>query len=663
MVPLFDERPVLSEHVRLRDSADGPLLVHNRHRRALLLSEEEASQVACMDGSLTLEAIAAKTLRRRGRVSYAGLVHLVQALAVGAYLRDLMPRLGILARPPRLRWIFDLPMLMVPGVGGAAPRLSRWLTEQAVVLSCIATAMVLGVPHVLPLLDDPSAVARVDGSWELAVLVLFAVGFAAGSSRGVCRAAWQRARGLPPPAAGLRLRAGLLVFDVADNSADELPPADRAEYGRAGLLGLGGAAVVAAFAAHFLPGAHHTAAPYALVPLLLIFVELCPALPTDGARLAAPLHETPHARRALTAVLLRGSWLRATVAVFREDRRAMVILAWLAGAALLFVGPLRRIGPSWGDGIMHAEAAAIGVLGALPVVAWTIVALAGGVALAIAPVRVVLLARVVRGGRVMARRRIMPDDAAPRVFYAVLPEPAAARARRLRFEDHLVVRVVADGERLDDDATEGALLAVASGSFSVRDDTGGEIVSLGPGDVFARGVDVGDGARGTVTLIARQRGRVVVLPGAQVDAITDRRPAWRRDIAERARMREAVRASSFFASVSGRAVDGLVAKAERLEFPEGDDVRFVDEAASRDLVVIARGRLITSLNGQGPPIEYGPGDVVGIDGLLTGQSPPLVYRAPDPVELVRLPFLGVVDVLERSASLGLALETAAAIED
>ncbi|MGM0575887.1 MAG: hypothetical protein ACQEXJ_09185 [Myxococcota bacterium] len=650
---LFDERPRLAEDTHLLDSDEGPLLVGPSARHALLLSDLEVGAVACMDGSLTLEAIAAKVLQRFGRVSYAGLVHLVQTLAVEGFLARPLPRL---AAWPHLRWVrrlVDLPVLTLPGVGSVAPHLPDGFVTARVLLPLLVVAAALTIPHGLPMLERPDGSVLVAGSWELTVLVLLTVGFVAQALRGLARAAWLRGRTSEPPAGGLRLRSGLLGLDVAAPHLKSAPPRKRARLGRAGLLGLLLAAVAVSAGAWFLEPPYEDAASWALLPWLLIFLELCPFLPTDGERLADGQSATPEARARLTRVLLRGSWWHASLDLFRKDAKALLSLLWLLGALLLTFGPLRPAAALWASHLFASDSPALRIVGALPPIAWTAILLFGLASGIAAAIRLGLLAIEVRRGRDIGPRQAMPDEDADRVIFDLAPLAVLPDHERVEFERRLLTRVVSPGERLDGSA--GGLQAVLSGVVALRVD-GEDVVRFGPGDVFPCPMDLPDVPEGGSALIALTRGRLRVLQDPDMDRLLDHLPQGREALVETLLARATLRASTLFSSLHGRAVDQLVVRSEPMEVAAGE-VLLAEGVEDRALYVIQTGALSPD---DDPDEELRTGDVVGLDTILTGGSHSRTWRVRYDARLVRVPAPALTTTLRRAAPLGLMLETAAA---
>lgn len=650
---LFQERPCLAGDVRLRDSEDGPLLVRASRRRSLLLSAEEASAVTLMDGDHTMAEIAARLLAGSGRLSYARLVVLIQTLAAGGFLAHPMPRLGAFGQGPSLRWVFDLPLLMIPGVGAAAPRLPAWLLSPALLLTAAGVAGLLAIPLLYRVLDDPAVAARVNNSWELAVLVLFALGMFAGSVRGLARAAWLRTIGSPRPAAGLRLRHGLLVLDISDRGADLQPPGWRADLGTAGLLGLSVAAVIIALGMHFLPAPHVSAQPYVAVPLLLLFVELCPFLSGDGGRLSAGIAMLPDARADLASVLLRGGWFRATLGILRHDRLALLSTGWLIGAGLLSIGPVVAVFSAWVTDLMASPSVGLRVVGALPLIAWLGLVGYGIVAATSLAARRLLLAQAMRIAR-HRPRRTMPDIAAHRVLFASTGLDILAEERQAALLTELRVRVTHVGEALGADAERESLFAVQSGRYVLERGTD-TLVEFGPGDVFG---GLGLVETKGLTLRTVEAGRVMELPGQHVTAVLEDLAGLRDSMQSVLLTRARLRSCPTLWSLPGRVIDTLVGRAETRSLAAGE-LLFDAGDESRDLYVLVRGQLHLHAH-VGRPTLLAHGDIAGAGNVLESAYRRWRVSAVSEAEVVRLPWAMLSEIVAANPMLGLALEARAA---
>ncbi len=652
---LFQERPCLAGDVRLRDSEEGPLLVRASLERSLLLSKEEATAVTLMDGDHTLHEIAGRVLEGEGHVSYARLLLLIQTLAAGGFLSAAIPQLGAFGPTASLRWLFDLPLLMIPGVGAAAPRMPAWLLSGAILVATTTVAGLLAIPLLVRVAGDPAVAARVGNSWELAVLVLFSLGFLAGCLRGLARAAWLRTAAFPRPSAGLRLRHGLLVIDVGDRGADLEPPGWRARLGTAGLLGLACASLITALGLHFVPAEYATAQPYVAVPLLLLFAELCPFLWGDGGRLAAGLAMVPAARERLASLVLRGSWLQATVGILREDRLALLSTGWLLGAGLLSWGPALGVFSAWAGDLMASTSISLRIAGALPPIAWLALVGYGVVAATTFAGRRLLLARAMRSGRPHARHT-MPDSAARRVLLSATRLDVLAEERQRALLGEVRVRVTQAGERLGDGPERQSLFAVQSGSYVLERESQA-LVELGPGDVFG-GLGLLPSAQGDVRIRALQGGRLLELPGAEVAAVLDATEGMRGSLEDVLLTRARLRSCPTLWRLPGRVVDALVGRAELRQLAP-DEVLFEVGAPERDLYVVASGTV--RIEGDaGRSLVLARGDIAGAHNALAGGPRQWAASAVGAAEVVRLPWQSVQEVVQDLPMFGLALETTAA---
>lgn len=652
---LFDHRPRLADDVHVRESPTGPLLYMRRSRRSFALSQTELAAVACMDGSLTLEAIAAKVLIRHGRTSYAGLVQLYQTLAAAGFLTSPVPRLGVLGAGTRFGWIFDLPVLPVPGLGRATPPLPPRATRPVFLFSVAVFAALVCLPALRSFVHSPAATAQVAGSWEAAVLVLYGTALFASLCRAICRAAWLSAHDVHPIPfhGGLRLRNGLLAFATTDPAEHLRPPTERASLGRAGLLGLLVGAGLLGAGSMLLPPAFAGAAPFALVGWLLVFVELCPFVPTaDGARLLAPAADTPQGRAALVSALIRPRVPSALLALLRHDRVLSMSALWLATALILLLGAPGPATRAWADHLRGSENLPLRIAGALPFVAWSALGVVGLVAGVIGLARRLLLSLEFHRGLPPNPRPSVPDEEADRVLLSMPPLGVLPQTRRRGEAERLVTRVVREGEDLGDDASR-ALYAVASGTFQLVC-AGAATIRFGPGDVFL-GCMRALGADEPSNVVASSPGRLRVLSAEAVDRLLGEIPEARGALSETLLSRVALRACAPFATLPGHAFETLLARAESMVVAAETVIRTEPHAATT-LYLVRRGEA-RDAGHAGAPRTAGPGDLLGLDSLFREDDPPRVWTATTRCHLLRIPVRGLADVLQRAAVVGLALET------
>ncbi|MEZ4267256.1 MAG: cyclic nucleotide-binding domain-containing protein [Myxococcota bacterium] len=654
MSELFDERPRLADDVHVRESVVGPMLFRRKERQSFVLSQTEMAAVACMDGSLTMEAIAAKVLIRHGRTSYAGLVQLYQTLAAAGFLTDPVPRLGVLGGRVRISWLLDLPVLPVPGLGRAAPPLPSRATRPTVLAVVALIAALLCVPALLALLRDPTASVMVAGSWEAAVLALYGSALFASLCRAACRAAWLRAHDVHPTPfhGGLRLRNGLLAFATMDPAEHLRPPAERASLGRAGLLGLLVSAGVLGVASVLLPPAFASAAPYALVPWLVVFLELCPFVPTaDGARLLAPCSHTPEARAALLAPIMRRSPRVSLPTLLRSDRVLAFSALWLVIAVSLLLGAPGPATSAWASHLGGSESLPIRIAGAIPFVAWAALGVGGCVFGVLSVTRRVLLALELHRGLSSAPRPSVPDEEADRVLLSMPPLGVLPQTRRRGEAERLVTRVVREGENVGHDAAP-ALYAVAAGTFRLVC-PGAAAITFGPGDVFL-GRMRALGADEDADVVAETAGRLRVLGADAVDRLLGEIPEARGALSETLLSRAALRSCAPFAGLPAHAFETLLARADSMVVgPEG--VIRSEPHAPPTLFLVRRGEVReTSPAPHGA--TAGPGDLLGLDSLFDGSLAEQGWVATTRCHLLRIPVRGLADVLQRAAGVGLALE-------
>lgn len=652
---LFDHRPRLADDVHVRESAAGPLLYMRRSRRSFVLSQTEMAAVACMDGSLTLEAIAAKVLIRHGRTSYAGLVQLYQALAAAGFLTDPVPRLGVLGAGARFGWLFDLPVLPVPGLGRAAPPLPERATSTAVLVGVGVVAGLLSLPALGALLRDPAASSMVAGSWEAAVLVLWGTALFASLCRAVCRAAWLSAHDVHPIPfhGGLRLRNGLLAFATMDPAEHLRPPDERASLGRAGLLGLLVGAALLGAASMLLPPSFASAAPFALVAWLVAFVELCPFVPTaDGARLLAPASDAPAGRAALLGALMRPRLTSSLLALHRNDHVLSMSALWLTTALILLLGAPGPATAAWAGHLRGSEALPPRIAGAVPFVAWAALGVVGLLSSLVGLARRILLALELRRGLPPGPRPSVPDEEADRVLLSMPPLGVLPQTRRRGEADRLVTRVVREGELLGRDAPQ-ALYAVASGTFRLVC-AGAPTIHFGPGDVFL-GRMRALGADDASEVVASTPGRLRVLSAEAVDRLLGEIPEARGALSETLLSRAALRACAPFATLPGHAFETLLARADSMVVAAGSAIGGEAHGAAT-LFLVRRGE-VRAISPPGAPATAGPGELLGLDSLFHGASPPRAWVATTRCHLLRIPVRGLADVLQRAAGVGLALES------
>lgn len=652
---IFDHRPRLADDVHVRESAAGPLLYMRRSRRSFALSPTEMAAVACMDGSLTLEAIAAKVLMRHGRTSYAGLVQLYQALAAAGFLTGPVPRLGVLGAGARFGWIFDLPVLPVPGLGRAAPPLPPWATRPALLFSVGMIAALLCLPALRTLAGDPAATAEFSGSWEAAVLLLYGAALFASLCRAICRAAWLSAHDVHPIPfqGGLRLRNGLLAFAITDPAEHLRPPAERASLGRAGLLGLLISAGLLGAGSMLLPRAFAGAAPFALVAWLLVFVELCPFVPTaDGARLLAPAADTPEGRAALVSALLRPRTPSALLALLRHDPVLSMSALWLATALIFLLGAPGPATTAWADHLRGSDSLPLRVAGAVPFVAWGAIGVVGLVVSVVGLARRLLLALEFHRGLPAGPRPSVPDEEADRILLSMPPLGVLPQTRHRGEAERLVTRVVRAGEDLGHDAPR-ALYAVASGTFRLIC-PGAAAIRFGPGDVFLGSMRA-LGADEPSTVVAATPGRLRVLSADAVDRLLCEIPEARGALSETLLSRAALRSCAPFAGLPGHAFDTLLARAESMVVA-AETVICDESRAASTLLLLRRGEA-RDTHRAGDLATAGPGDLLGLDSLFHGAGAERTWTATTRCHLLRIPIRGLADVLQRAAGVGLALET------
>lgn len=639
----------------MRESSEGPLLFRTGSRRTFLLSQTEMAAVACMDGSLTLESIAAKVLVRHGRTSYAGLIQLYQSLAAAGFLSEPVPRLGVLGARHRTGWIFDLPLVVVPGFGRHSPPLPARATALGVLATTSAVAALLSLPALVALVQAPAASAAIAGVWEAAVVALYAAALFASLCRALCRAAWLRAHeGIHTDRrGGLRLRNGLLAFDTADPDEHLRPPGERASLGRAGLLGLVAAAGILGAASLALPPDYASAAPYALVPWLLVFIELCPFVPgSDGARLAAPSSSTPAARARLVAALVQPRLSAMAAALLRGDRASLRSLAWLATAVLLPLGAPGPTTAAWAASLSASDNLALRIAGAVPFVAWGAVGVVGVIGGIISVARRILLTVELRTGGSLRPRTTVPDEEADRVLLSMPPLGVLPQTRRRGEAERLVTRVVRQGERLGGDSAR-ALFAVAVGAFRLECPDAPPI-EFGPGDVFlGRMAALGSSAEADV--LARSAGRLRALGADAVDRLLGEIPEARGALTETLLSRAALRSCAAFAALPAHALEVLLTHSESMVVAPGATIG-VDSHASAAIFLIRRGRARAAGDGA-LARTAGPSELLGLDPLFHGHAVPRTWVAITRCHLLRLPVRGLADILHRAAGVGLALES------
>lgn len=656
MSDLFDHRPALADDVHVRESSAGPLLFRRGSRQSFVLSPTEMGAVACMDGSLTLEAIAAKVLVRHGQTTYAGLVQLYQALAAAGFLRDPAPHLGVIGPRIRFGWIFDLPILPIPGLGRAVPPLPHRLTRPAAPAAVALIAALLSLPAFVALLRDPAGSATVGGSWEAAVLALWSTALFASLCRAIARAAWLRRHEAPLGRfdGGLRLRYGLLAFAAVDPTEHLRTPTERASLGRAGLLGLFIAAACLALATPLLPPTLHSAAPYLLVPWLLVFLELCPFVATsDGAHLLAPAAHTPAARAAIAAALMRPTLPQALAALARRDHVATSSALWLAAALLLLLGAPGPATSAWADHLRATDNLPLSIAGAIPFIAWAALGAAGVLSGLTAFARRAVLAIELRRGALPSPRPSLPDDEADRVLLSMPPLGVLPQTRRRGEAERLVTRVVRPAENLGADSAR-ALYAVAAGSFTLTC-PGSAPVQFGPGDVFL-GQMRAIGADAPADVIAQTAGRLRVLSAEAVDRLLGEIPEARGALSETLLSRAALRSCLPLATLPAHAFELLLARAESMVVAPGAPIHH-DPRAPATLYLVRGGSAADPQAPPGTPAAR-PGDLLGLDSLFGGPDAHRTWIATSRCHLLRLPIRGLADVLQRAAGVGLALEAA-----
>ncbi len=668
--------PRLEPDVRQTKPGERLLLRHARHGTWLELPDNLQPVIAGLDGETDLPHLERRMPRAGGTLVYHDLVWLLfqlwdrGMLADGDAVRDtLFPEQSqrTLAharswrRLRRLLALFrPLPPLdgLFAALGGAGRALASDITlTAAALLALVGLGLVVSKHALFP--ADPF---QIDGSSLSALLLLYGAASALLSLRGLARGAVLAAE--TPVRAGLQVTAGVVHVDVEDRGAFHLPAATQTRFAVVGVLVPAGAAGLLVGLGLLLE------APVLLrlaeVGYILAFLDLCPFLATDGARLVE-LKSSVHKQRFrvrsfFTRRLLRGM-IGAREAMADDTAYRLVATVWVvwffAALRLFHALVLSHVLPlqvALFGAPSLAESAAAGVLFVYCVGVGTLLLAAVGVVGISMVIQLLTPERVGRPRRratttltegeqheLERRLRTLPltAEADPAVITALVE-----RAERLTFGRRAWLMRAGRG---------GRFLLMASGAAEVlrglSDGSFQRVARLGPGDCFGEELLVG---------------RVPLLHVRALEPVT----VFSIDGEAAARLLEGSGASvlemaSFLDEVpelAGLGASGRLSLACRLQIRQVDAdqtiVKIGEPADSMFLIRSGRCQVLRPDEAGRPRViaELGAGQAFGEIGVMFDSPRTATVTAAEAGELIEVPRATLEAALRRSFQMGLALE-------
>ena len=673
--------PALEPEVELRDVGGGLLLRHRRYETQLHVTGEDRLAVKAMDGTRTLEDIEEVLAPQEGTLGYQSLVMLLfrlwdrGLLADGeVYKSELFAHqtsrtLDRALAARRLRWLVTVAALRdVPSraLGLIAPLGRVFVSDAFLALTgaLLGVALLFELAGVTPW---PRHLFFLDGSWVTGILVFYGGLVGSMSLRGLVRAAVLAGPGRCAPRFGLRVTCGIAYLDADDTLAYHLDRGLQLRFALVGLFVLGGLAGVLLQVAvfHAEPWRHLGAAA-----LLAAFADLCPFLPTDGARLSELLsgihRQRFRVRSFLARRFLKGGFEARAGEVVRLTIATVVWIAWFLAAlrlvTFLILNDLIPLEAAIATG--HSLVLAIvggaffvALLLLVAAIVLTVLFVAGAfVVQLLTPQRVhrpkeqVSAEALADSSEVEAHltelpvTRSLPAAAVAELVarVEVLRYPKGACLRRAGGEDYRIIWVLDGQVELRSPLTEGGHTLVAV---------------MGPGDHF--GDEALTGSRCRHDAVAREDVRLMAMAG---DALRDLSALAAEDTEAMARSFELARfldAVPEMAGLSPSARLELALHVKELELPAGHAV-IREGDPSPTMYLVRSGRCVVTRRAADGADEFlayiKESGTFGEVGLLFDKPRSATVACVEPCALVEVPKEALNRAMRESFHVGLALE-------
>lgn len=680
-------RPRLKPGIERRRTPDGRLvLVGQGPRDYTDVRSGEERLLELLDGSRCLDELITDALALSRPLRPLGFLGFLRRLfrahlleGVEGYEENLFGASGdhplqLLARAMDVRLGFrGLRFLVAPG--RLLPR-SLWPVVHAAAALLLASGLIVAAADgQLGRLLSPFAAT----GQRLQVLALVYGGLACAlSCRDIYRGLLLRSLGFRVPRCGVRVLFGIVHLCVDDRERRAARRSERLHFALAGLAALalvGGAATWAYLVWHT-----EVARYLASMAIVALVVDLAPYLRSDAHEVAGILTRIPgHRRRSMSFMLRRlGRRLVGATPLGSLHRRYLALtLAWAAHGALALHLMAEHLLP----GALHMASEIVSGRGALahelsPVMVVAGFALSLLLLLVLAVVlggfAVVVLALLLR--LITPRRR--PGLRHREPWEGRVPEAFGVGARRIPFlasigeeELRVLVRqmtretfrprqvVVRQGELGD------RFCYIERGQCAVEvEEVSGRVhrvALLGPGDFFGEVALVRDVLR-TATIRAIEPLELLSLERGAFQRLCDTLGVSRGQVLSDVRNSAFLRSLVLFARVEGDALRAILAALTELHVEAGAEIVSQDDPGDT-LYVIREGSVTVERRQRGAPprvlSRLSVGEVFGEVALFTDGRRVATVRAAEPTVVLAIPIGAFRDVLMRSFSTALLLDS------